>query len=125
MHVIIGEHLYSLQPTAQAVSRVENELQESLIGLARRLAAGDMRLDEMALLFFHFIYANHADASPTLDQIRQDIVENGLWHGLEALSELFSHLIDAHDEVGESGLSIKAQLGNLATRFPDSLSSGS
>lgn len=99
MELQICDRTYSLLPTAQAVCRVENELGAGIIRIIRKLAAGDVFVDEMALIVFHFIYANHQDATPSLEQIKDAIVENGLIYVLEPLSEAFSYLMEAEKTV--------------------------
>jgi hypothetical protein len=91
--IALRDKKYVLLPNAQAICAIEHELGASIIAIARKLIAGELFIDEMALIVFHAMYAADSENTLPVQDIKNTIIDNGLTDTLSALSAMFSTVL--------------------------------
>ncbi len=91
--LIIDGQRHVLRPSFEALVAAEEEL-GSLFALVERAAAGELRIAEMATLFWHV----RTDRALTREQIGQAIAEQGLAGTTPALRILLKQILQGRSE---------------------------
>lgn len=115
MHLYFADKSYSLSAPGKALCAVENELNCSIISIAKKLLEGDLLVDDMAVVFFHFIYQSDPQNALSMEQIAEVIVSEGIAQAIENLSELLADLLGKTD----STENYRNELETMQRRFPD------
>ena len=89
-HLCLGEHSILLRPTFAALVAAEEEL-GPLFALVERAAAGQLRLSELAALFWHCRYNPPADLDR--DAFAEALTDSGLAATTPALKSLLGQIL--------------------------------
>ncbi len=93
VEIMLGGKPYILRPTFSSLSNIEQQLGLGLVALARKLADGSIRLEELAV-----IIAQCSLEAP-LD-IRQALARGGLAHVIASVSRMLAVVFGGLDEAG-------------------------
>ena len=118
MQLVMQGREITLRPTAKAIEAMERELGQGVVQLAKKLEQGELWFSQLALILFHFLYAQDADKAPSLDEIMQEMVQAGLAESMEIVAELFSELLEGqqHEPLADDGRKL---LQEMMQNHPD------
>lgn len=119
IQVIVSGKAYLAAPSARAVCRVEQEFEQSVMAIARKLCDGQLTTGKMSLILFHFIYPHHGDDTPSLDEIADSMVSEGIVNAMELIAELFAHVLDGQKNAEASAFPMREELAMLMQEHPD------
>ena len=87
--IIIQGRPHLLRPTFDALARAEEEL-GPLFALVERAGSGQLRLSEIATLFWHCLVP---PAGPTREQVGEAVLEAGLAEAAKPLRALLGEIL--------------------------------
>jgi len=105
--IILDGNSYTLHPTFAALSGIEQTLGIGFVALARKLAEGDITLEELAAI----ISGCMAETPPDKDAL----VRGGLANVIETVSDMFAAVFG---ESGEAPIT-RRNLEEMMDRFSD------
>jgi hypothetical protein len=110
--IVLEGETYALVPSFEALSKVEETLQQSVTTLAIRLSDGELMLAELSFIVSCCMV-------PPMPQsfVAKALLTTGVSQVMQALAQMFALLFDDDSDEGVT----RTQLDALIERFPDSL----